>query len=184
MKILVVGSGGREHANLTEKDTVLFLLSGGGSALFENPLIPGDELQAITGELLRCGANITEINTIRKRLSAVKGGKFANHIAPAKVCSVILSDIVGDPIDMIASGPTVTDASTCEDALAIVRKYGIHLSEKAMDLLHRETPKSIDNAVNIVIGSVRELCMAATGAATELGYEVTYLSDSITCEAK
>lgn len=171
-------------ANLTEKDTVLFLLSGGGSALFESPLIPGEELQAITNELLRCGADITEINTIRKRLSAVKGGKFANHVAPAKVYSVILSDIVGDPIDMIASGPTVVDASTCADALAIVEKYGIHLSDEAMNLLKKETPKCITNATNMVIGSVRELCSAATAAAEELGYEVTFLSDSITCEAR
>lgn len=88
---------------LTEKDQVIFLLSGGGSALFEQPLIPGEELQDITIKLLACGAGITEINTIRKRLSAVKGGRFAQRCAPAKVFSIVLSDILGDPLDMIAS---------------------------------------------------------------------------------
>ena len=95
-----------------EGDTVLFLLSGGGSALFESPLIPGAELQDITGQLLGCGADIVEINTIRKRLSAVKGGRFALRCAPARVFSVVLSDIIGDPLDMIASGPAVPDRST------------------------------------------------------------------------
>ncbi|MCR4999712.1 MAG: glycerate-2-kinase family protein, partial [Lachnospiraceae bacterium] len=90
---------------LGEGDTVIFLLSGGGSALFELPLIPGDELQDITKQLLASGADIVEMNTIRKRLSQVKGGRFALACAPAKVFSVVLSDIVGDPLDMIASGP-------------------------------------------------------------------------------
>ena len=87
---------------LTEKDTILFLLSGGGSALFEKPLIPGAELQDITHQLLASGADIVEMNTIRKRLSAVKGGRFAQACAPAKVFSIVLSDILGDPLDMIA----------------------------------------------------------------------------------
>ena len=107
---------------LNETDTVLFLLSGGGSALFESPLVPGGVLQDVTEQLLACGADITEINTIRKRLSAVKGGRFARHCAPAKVLSVILSDIVGDPVDMIASGPAYPDSSTCADALAVAEK--------------------------------------------------------------
>lgn len=108
--------------NLTADDTVLFLLSGGGSALFESPLVPGAELQDITAQLLACGADIVEINTIRKRLSAVKGGRFARHCAPAHVFAVILSDIVGDPVDMIASGPVSPDSSTCADALAAAAK--------------------------------------------------------------
>ena len=89
---------------LTAEDTVLFLLSGGGSALFEAPLVPQEELQSITQSLLASGADIVEMNTIRKRLSAVKGGRFAQHCAPAKVFSIVLSDIIGDPLDMIASG--------------------------------------------------------------------------------
>ena len=96
---------------LTEQDTVLFLLSGGGSALFEKPLIPGEELQDITRQLLACGADIVEMNTIRKRLSAVKGGRFAELCAPAQVFSIVLSDILGDPLDMIASGPAYPDSS-------------------------------------------------------------------------
>ena len=103
-------------ADLTEKDTVLFLLSGGGSALFEKPLVPAEELQDITGQLLACGADIVEINTIRKRLSQVKGGRFAQLCWPGKVEAVVLSDILGDPLDMIASGPACPDSATAEDA--------------------------------------------------------------------
>ena len=101
---------------LRAEDTVLFLLSGGGSALFEAPLIPPEELQDVTGQLLACGADIVEMNTIRKRLSAVKGGRFAQWCDPARVEAVILSDIVGDPLDMIASGPAAADPSTCAQA--------------------------------------------------------------------
>ena len=90
---------------LSAEDTVLFLLSGGGSALFEKPLIPTQDMERLTKELLASGADIVEMNTIRKRFSAVKGGKFAALCAPAKVFSVVLSDIIGDPLDMIASGP-------------------------------------------------------------------------------
>ena len=96
---------------LTAGDTVLFLLSGGGSALFEQPLVPGAELQDITSQLLASGADIVEMNTIRKRLSGVKGGRFAQRCAPAQVFSIVLSDILGDPLDMIASGPAVPDTS-------------------------------------------------------------------------
>ena len=110
---------------LTEEDTVLFLLSGGGSALFEKPLLPGGELQDITSQLLASGADIVEMNTIRKRLSGVKGGRFAQACAPAQVFSIVLSDILGDPLDMIASGPAVLDTSTCEQAQAIAEKYYI-----------------------------------------------------------
>ncbi len=97
-------------SGLTAEDTVLFLLSGGGSALFEKPLVSGAVLQDITGQLLACGADIVEMNTVRKRLSAVKGGRFAQACAPARVVSVVLSDILGDPLDMIASGPACPDA--------------------------------------------------------------------------
>ncbi|SDB23831.1 protein of unknown function [Pseudobutyrivibrio sp. YE44] len=127
--------------DLTADDTVLFLISGGGSALFELPLIDADELQDITKQLLASGANIVEINTIRKRLSQVKGGRFALKCAPAKVFSIVLSDIVGDPLDMIASGPAYPDTSTCADANRIVKKYSLKLSDKAKTLLNEETPK-------------------------------------------
>ena len=169
---------------LTEKDTVLFLLSGGGSALFEKPLIPGAELQGITNQLLASGADIVEMNTIRKRLSAVKGGRFAQACAPAKVFSIVLSDILGDPLDMISSGPAVPDSSTCAQALAIAEKYHLNLSEQAKALLAQETPKVLDNVTTQITGSVRELCAAAAEACRELGYEPILLTDRLCCEAK
>lgn len=140
---------------LTAQDTVLFLLSGGGSALFEKPLIPLRELQDITQQLLASGASIVEINAIRKRLSAVKGGRFAKLCQPARVFSIVLSDILGDPLDMIASGPACPDASTCGEALSIAARYHLRLSPEAMSLLHQETPKTLSNVETHVTGSVR-----------------------------
>ncbi len=169
---------------LGEKDTVLFLLSGGGSALFESPLIPGDELQDITKQLLACGADIVEMNTIRKRLSGVKGGRFAQAAAPAKVFSIVLSDILGDPLDMIASGPAVPDTSTCEQAKEIAKRYNLKLSAKAQALLDNETPKELSNVTTLITGSVRELCTAAANAAKDLGYEPVILTDMLSCEAR
>ena len=171
-------------ADLSSEDTVLFLLSGGGSALFEKPLVEGQELQRITNQLLASGADIVEMNTIRKRLSAVKGGRFARWCAPAKVEAVVLSDILGDPLDMIASGPAAPDSSTCADALAIVKKYDLNLSGKALSLLRQETPKELNNVSTQIIGSVRQLCRAAGRLAEELGYEPVLLTDHLDCEAK
>ena len=170
--------------SLTAEDTVLFLLSGGGSALFERPLLPGEELQDITSQLLASGADIVEMNTIRKRLSAVKGGRFAQACAPAEVFSIVLSDILGDPLDMIASGPAVPDTSTCAQALAIAEKYHLNLSEQAKTLLQQETPKALDNVTTRITGSVRELCTAAANACRELGYEPILLTDQLCCEAR
>ncbi len=170
--------------DLTETDTVLFLLSGGGSALFEDPLIPGQELQDITGQLLACGADITQMNTVRKRLSRVKGGRFAQLCAPAQVYAIVLSDILGDPLDMIASGPACPDSSTCEQALQIVRTYGLKLSPQAMTLLAQETPKVLTNVTTCINGSVRELCTAAAAICEELGYSPILLTDQLTCQAK
>ena len=169
---------------LTAEDTVLFLLSGGGSALFEKPLVPGAELQDITSQLLASGADIVEMNTIRKRLSAVKGGRFALHCRPASVFSVVLSDIIGDPLDMIASGPAAPDSSTCAEALAIAQKYGLRLSDGALACLRTETPKTLPNAVSRVTGSVRALCDAAEQAAQALGYRCIRLTDCLNCEAR
>lgn len=171
-------------SNLTETDTVLFLLSGGGSALFEKPLVPGEVLQDITGQLLACGADIVEINTIRKRLSAVKGGRFAECCAPAKVFSVVLSDILGDPLDMIASGPAVPDSTTCAQAEAIAQKYALRLTEEAKACLHTETPKQLTNVTTQITGSVRELCAAAAAECEKLGYEPVLLTDQLCCQAK
>ena len=169
--------------NLTREDTVLFLLSGGGSALFEKPLVDGEVLQDITKKLLARGADITEINTIRKRLSMVKGGRFAAHCAPARVEAIILSDILGDPVDMIASGPAAADSATREDAKRIAAKYGVDDRKEVRALLERETPKEVPNVHTQVIGSVRELCWAAEEAARELGYECVFLSDHLDREA-
>ena len=171
-------------AGLKPEDTVLFLLSGGGSALFEKPLVPGEVLQDITGQLLACGADIVEINTIRKRLSAVKGGRFAESCAPAQVFSIVLSDILGDPLDMIASGPAVPDSSTCAQAVAIAEKYNLKLTDEARALLTQETPKELTNVTTLITGSVRELCTAAANVCKELGYEPIMLTDQLCCQAK
>lgn len=169
---------------LNENDRVLFLLSGGGSALFEQPLIPEEELQDVTQQLLACGADIVEMNTIRKRLSGVKGGRFAQACAPAQVFSIVLSDILGDPLDMIASGPAVPDRSTCEQAVTIAEKYALRLSERAWELLRTETPKQLSNVETQVTGSVRELCAAAAQECKKLGYEPILLTDRLCCEAR
>ncbi len=169
---------------LWKEDTVLFLLSGGGSALFEKPLVAKEELQSLTGRLLACGADIVEINTVRKRLSMVKGGRFAKLCEPAKVYSIVLSDILGDPLDMIASGPACPDLSTSMQALEIVQKYNLKLSDKAMKCLQEETPKMLDNVETVITGSVGNLCRAAADACVSLGYSPIILTDQLNCEAK
>ena len=170
--------------DLGPEDTVVFLISGGGSALFELPLVPPEELAALTEELLASGADIVEMNTVRKRLSAVKGGRFAQLCAPARVFAVVLSDILGDPLDMIASGPAAPDGSTCAQAKAVAEKYHLHLSPLAASLLEQETPKTLDNVESVITGSVRELCAAAAGACRELGYEPHLLTDQLCCQAR
>lgn len=170
--------------SLQAEDTVLFLLSGGGSALFEKPLITGTELADITNRLLASGADIVEMNTIRKRLSGVKGGRFAQYCHPARVYNIILSDILGDPLDMIASGPACPDTATCAQAKAIAEKYGLKLSESAFVCLEKETPKKLDNVEIMVTGSVGNLCRAAAGACENLGYEAHILTDRLDCEAR
>ena len=169
---------------LTAEDGVLLLISGGGSALFEKPLCTPEELTDMTAQLLRCGADIVEINTLRKRVSAVKGGRFAQLCAPARVFSIVLSDIVGDPLDMIASGPAYPDRSTAEQARAVVQKYGLRLSPAVLDLLGRPTPGRLDNVQTQITGSVRELCAAAARACADLGYEPRVLTASLGCEAR
>lgn len=169
---------------LSAEDQVLFLLSGGGSALFESPLIEPDELAGITRQLLACGAEISEINAVRKRLSAVKGGKFARLCAPARVFTVALSDVLGDAADVIASGPTCPDASTCASARAIAEKYHLKISDRARACLDQETPKALENATITVTGSVRGLCAAAADACVECGFAPIVLTASLDCEAR
>ncbi|MHC1786934.1 MAG: glycerate kinase [Christensenellales bacterium] len=169
---------------LKAEDSVLLLISGGGSALFEDPLIPGEELKDITQQLLGSGADIVEMNTVRKRLSQVKGGRFAALCQPARVYAIVLSDIIGDPLDMIASGPAYPDSSTTQDALRIKEKYKLRLSPGAEACLRRETPKSLDNVRSLVTGSVRVLCQAAAQAAGSLGYKPLILTASLCCQAR
>lgn len=166
------------------EDEVVFLLSGGGSALFEKPLLSGEELRDITEQLLACGADIVEMNTIRKRFSAVKGGRFALACEPARVFSIVLSDILGDPLDMIASGPAYPDASTCEEAVRIAEKYRLHLTDEAWALLKKETPKMLSNVETQITGSVSGLCRAAARVCGEIGYEPVILTDRLSCEAR
>ena len=170
--------------SLQADDLLVFLVSGGGSALFEAPAIPLAELQDITRQLLACGADIVEMNTLRKRLSLVKGGKFARLASPARVFAVILSDIIGDPLDMIASGPACADHTTFEDALAIAAKYNLQLSDQALACLKTETPKELDNVETRITGSVRQLCSAAEETSRLLGYEPHFLTASLNCEAR
>ena len=145
--------------DLRGDDTVLFLLSGGGSALFEKPLIPLGELRDM-------------------------GGRFAAHCAPARIEALILSDVLGDPPDMIASGPVSPDSASCADAQRIAEKYGLVLSDAARRCLQVETPKRLDHVGVQIIGSVRELCRAAAEACRGMGYEPVLLTDRLDCEAR
>ena len=165
-------------------DTVLFLISGGGSALFEKPLISKESLDSLTKQLLACGADIVEMNTVRKRFSAVKGGRFAKLCEPAKVRAIVLSDIIGDPLDMIASGPAYPDSSTCEQAKAVIAKYGIVIDDEMAALLEQETPKYLYNVTTDITGSVRQLCSVAAGQALAMGYEPYVLTANLSCEAR
>ena len=171
---------------LSAEDTVLFLVSGGGSALFEKPgegIILRD-LVGVTDQLLACGADIVEINTIRKRLSSVKGGRFAQFVAPAHVFSVVLSDVLGDRLDSIASGPAYPDGSTAADASRIVEKYGLSLSPVLQKALEKETPKSLENVTTLITGSVTALCKAAEREVAALGYAPLLLTTTLNCEAR
>ena len=171
--------------NLTEKDTVVFLISGGGSALFEKPAgsLTLADMQNVTNQLLACGAEITEINTIRKHLSAVKGGRFAKLCAPASIIAIALSDILGDYPDAIASGPATADTSTCADAMAVVEKYHLDFPPAVLKQLQEETPKEITNCEMQITGSVSQLCLFAAKTAEKLGYTPLTLSTMLDCEA-
>jgi len=167
-------------------DELLFLISGGGSALFEDPL-PGLTLADIVDvnkQLLACGADIVEINMIRKRLSGVKAGRFAQVCEPARVFTVVLSDVLGDRLDSIASGPAAPDMSTVEDVTAVVQKYKLTLSDTVKGYLGKETPKSLDNVKTVITGSVRTLCISAADIAAELGYTPHVLCSEMNCEAR
>lgn len=173
-------------SRLSPEDTVLFLVSGGGSALFEVPQagITLEDLTSITDQLLRSGADIVEINTIRKRLSAVKGGRFALLCKPAKVLALVLSDVLGDRLDSIASGPAYPDSTTSEDAIKIIQKYNIQLRPGVLEILKKETPKFLDNVETEIIGSVSRVCKVAAKRAKMLGYEPMIFTTTLDCEAR
>lgn len=171
---------------LTQEDTVLFLVSGGGSALFELPLEGAslDDIAALTCQLLACGAEITEINTLRKHLSAVKGGRFGAACAPAQVECIVLSDVLGDSLDTIASGPAVPDQTSCEDVQRIMAKYALSVPEHLIPLLNRETPKRLTNVCTQITGNVTALCQAAADSARALGYHPLLLTTTLDGEAR
>lgn len=168
---------------LCKEDRVLLLLSGGGSALFEKPLLPPEEMADINRQLLSCGAKISEINTIRKRLSRVKGGRFAELCAPAQVVTIALSDVLSDDPSSIASGPACPDPTTCAEAISIVERYGLQLGSRALSLLATETPKDLPNASIQVVGGMRIARAAAAGACEKLGYPVKVFIPALTGEA-
>ena len=163
---------------LNSDDLVLFLVSGGGSALFESPKCTLGEMQGITTALLESGADISEINTVRKHLSRVKGGRFAEHVSPARVTVVALSDVIGSDLGVIASGPCTPDESTSAQAISILEKYGIEASDKIKALLSEETPKRLSGVSHFVGGSVSGLCEAARLEAEKLGYNAAIITDS------
>ncbi|MBK8479950.1 MAG: DUF4147 domain-containing protein [Proteobacteria bacterium] len=173
-------------AERADDELLLFLLSGGSSALLERPL-PGvslDELVEIQRRLLHCAADIVAINTVRKHLSALKGGRLAACFAPQPALALILSDVVGDRLDTIGGGPLAADATTSADAQRIVAHYGIALSPSAREALATETPKQVDHVALQVIGSVGLLCEAAARAAARLGYRAEVLTTTLGGEAR
>ncbi len=180
-------------------DLVICLISGGGSALMTLPVegITLADMEALTAALLRCGATINEINTIRKHLSQIKGGNLSRLAYPAEVVSLILSDVVGNPLDVIASGPTVPDSSTFAQAYGIVERYGLldELPPSIVQHLRRgkegmipETPKEGDPVFakthNLIIASNEVAAQAAMGGAEDLGFHTMLLSTFLEGEAR
>jgi glycerate-2-kinase len=179
-----------------EEDLLIVLISGGGSALFCKPRIPLADLQKLTDSLLKSGADIKEINTIRKHLSYVKGGQLV-RLAKCEISSYIISDVVGDPLEFIASGPTVPDSTTYNDTKDILRKYNLwdSVSLSVRDLINRgingelpETPKPgeaiFERVSNKIVANNSKACMAIKDKSEELGYRSTILSTELTGETR
>ncbi|MFC1900755.1 glycerate kinase [Chloroflexota bacterium] len=171
----------KSEYSIDENDLVLCLISGGGSALMPCPVdgISLEDKQQITGLLLASGADITEINSVRKHLSLTKGGGLGRHFSPAKVVSLILSDVIGNNLDVIASGPTSSDSSTFVDAYGVLEKYNLlgKAPEGVVAYLEKgcrgeapETPKTLDNCRNIIIGDNRLALEAMKIEAERLGF--------------
>jgi len=183
----------------SERDLVLCVISGGGSALLPLPAsgISLDDKQKATQALLDCGADIHEINTIRKHISGIKGGRLAEIAFPATLVTLVLSDVIGDDLDVIASGPTVPDRSTFTDCMEIVNRYDLRnvfppsviaYLKGGIEGKHTETPKSGDpvfeKAIALIIGSCALSISAAKHKATDLGYNAIILSSIIEGETR
>lgn len=181
-----------------EKTLVLCLISGGGSALLSAPkgAISLDDKQRVTEILLKAGATINELNTVRKHISEIKGGRLAEYAYPAKVISLILSDVIGDELDVIASGPTTPDSTTYRMALDVVEKYRLteELPKAVLDILKdgvegmvADTPKEgnqiFEGVENIIIGSNRKAALEAMEKAKEFGFDTKILSTELQGEA-
>jgi len=182
---------------LGPRDLVLVLLSGGGSSLMTLPVVGVEleQLEQLGRELLAAGVPIDGINTVRKHLSQVKGGQLAAMAAPARVVALILSDVVGSPLDVIASGPTAPDPTTYTDALQVLERHGLDRPEAVLRWLregvlgrHAETPKPGDpvfaGVQNLIIGSNEQAAEAAARRARELGFGSLVLSTSVEGEAR
>lgn len=182
---------------LSENDIVLCLISGGGSALWPAPAagITLEEKQEVTKLLLRAGATIRELNAVRKHLSEMKGGQLAQWAAPARVISLIMSDVIGDPVDFIASGPTAPDTTSFSDALAIVQRYGVDVSNRVRERFEQgargripDTPKPGDpvfsRVENHIIANNSLLMDAAAKKARELNFNTLILGTEVEGEAK
>ena len=189
----------RQAQECTKEDLILCAFSGGGSALLPAPLSPItlDQKQATTRLLLECGATIDEINAIRKHLSRSKGGWLAKEAYPATIVSLLLSDVIGDRLDVIASGPTVPDESTYSDCIKIIDRYKLsdRLPKSVTDYFIKgaagglpETPKAGDpvfsRVQNLIVGNNRESLLAAQERALSLGYNTIVLSSQIEGEAR
>ncbi|MBV6449365.1 MAG: D-glycerate 2-kinase [Anaerolineales bacterium] len=169
---------------LKEEDTLVCLISGGGSALVTAPLIPLEELQTLTASLLASGATINEINTIRRQLDRIKGGGLA-RATKAKIISLILSDVIGNPLEAIASGPTAPDPTTREDAIAILKKYRIEREIfLESDVLPSDIRRQAVGLQNLIIGDNKLAAQAAHEQATREGFDSEILTNDLQGEAR
>lgn len=178
----------REVAGLTADDLALFLISGGGSALLAAPADGIDlaDKQAVTGALLASGAPIADINTVRKHLSAVKGGRLAEAASPARIATLIISDVPGDDPAIVASGPTIADPTTLADARAVLKKYAIPVPEAVAAHLARpesETPKTLSGTDTRIIADAEVALAAAAEVARAAGIDPVILGDNLEGEA-
>lgn len=170
--------------DLGADDAVLVLLSGGGSALFEASKVPPALQREITEKLLARGASVNELNAVRKRLSRVKGGRFAALCYPARVITVALSDVLGDDRGVIASGVTTPDETADETLQKIAEKYLYDVPEQELRALYQNEKLTINDGGYVFAGNIRMLCAAAVKAAEALGYKARLLTEALAGEAR